>query len=93
MQNNNLRNFFIKLFAIVVAVILIINTSYNLILADKMDKFFYIFSLKENKNQIKDKLRNEIKKGIAKDKILDEKDKILIQDLYKKIKDELSNNK
>ena len=93
MQKNNLKIFFIKLFSIVVAIILIINTTYNLIFAEKIDKIIHVLSLSENKNEIKDKIRSEIKKGIKKDKILSDEDRELIQQLYNKVTNELKVNK
>lgn len=93
-MNNNkniLKIFFIKLVSIVVAIVLIINITYNLILADKMEMINQIFSItkKENINKIKNKIRIEIDKGLQKDKILNEEDKEIILKLYKKIKNEL----
>lgn len=89
----NLKIFFIKLFSIVVAIILIINTTYNIIFAEKIDKIIHVLSLSENKNEIKDKIRSEIKKGIKKDKILSDEDRELIQQLYNKVTNELKANK
>ena len=93
MQKNKLKIFFIKLFSIVVAIILIINTTYNIIFAEKIDKIIHVLSLSENKNEIKDKIRSEIKKGIKKDKILSDEDRELIQQLYNKVTNELKVNK
>ena len=93
MQKNNLKIFFIKLFSIVVAIILILNTTYNIIFAEKIDKIIHVLSLSENKNEIKDKIRSEIKKGIKKDKILSDEDRELIQQLYNKVTNELKANK
>ena len=42
-KENSLKNFFIKLTAIVFAIIIIINVSYNLILADKMESINKLF--------------------------------------------------
>ena len=90
-NKNNLKIFFIKLVSIVVAIVLIINITYNLILADKMEMINQIFSIteKENINKIKNKIRIEINKGLQKDKILNEEDKEIILKIYKKIKNEL----
>ena len=93
MKKNKLKIFFIKLFSIVVAIILIINTTYNIIFAEKIDKIIHVLSLSENKNEIKDKIRSEIKKGIKKDKILSDEDRELIQQLYNKVTNELKANK
>ena len=92
-QNNekaDLKKFFIKLIAIIIAVIIIINTSYNLIFADKLENINKLFSLnnKDNIEQIKNKIRLEIKSGLDKDKILNEEDKILLYKFYLKLKNE-----
>ena len=94
-QNNNksdLKKFFIKLIAIVFAVIIIINVSYNLILAEKLETINKLFNLsdKENSKQIKDKIRSEIRSGLDKDKILNEEDKMLLYKFYLKLKNEFS---
>ena len=92
-QNNekaDLKKFFIKLIAIIIAVIIIINISYNLIFADKLENINKLFSLnnKDNIEQIKNKIRLEIKNGLDKDKILNEEDKILLYKFYLKLKNE-----
>ena len=92
-QNNekgDLKKFFIKLIAIIIAVIIIINTSYNLIFADKLENINKLFSLnnKDNIEQIKNKIRLEIKSSLDKDKILHEEDKILLYKFYLKLKNE-----
>ena len=91
-NNPNLKTFFIKLIAITFSIIIIINVAYNLIFADKfnnLSKFFDISS-KENIEQIKDKIRLEINKGLAKEKILNDDDKILLYKLYLKVKNEFN---
>jgi len=92
-QNNNksdLKKFFIKLIAIVFAVIIIINVSYNLIFAEKLETINKLFNLndKENIELIKDKIRLEIKSGLDKDKILNEEDRMLLYKFYLKLKNE-----
>ena len=89
-SNTDLKKFFIKLIAIVFAVIIVINTSYNLIFADKMESINKLFNFgnKENVEQIRNKIRAEIKSGLDKDKILHEEDKILLYKFYLKIKNE-----
>ena len=94
-QNNSkadLKKFFIKLIAIVFAVIIIINVSYNLIFAEKLETINKLFNLsdKENSKQIKDKIRSEIRSGLDKDKILNEEDKMLLYKFYLKLKNEFS---
>ena len=92
-NDNNLKIFFIKLISIVVSIIVIINVLYNTILADKLDKLNFLFSLNEKQNieEIKFMIRKEIKKGLEKDQILNPEDSKLLKDLYIKIKKELEN--
>ena len=89
-QKNNLKIFFIKLASITFAVIIIINVIFNLIFADKLEKLDQILSLDKSKfrSEMREKIRNEIRDGLAKDKILNEEDKLLLFNLYKKIKSE-----
>ena len=72
MNKNKLKYFFIKLIAITFAVIIIINTTYNLIFADKLENINSVLSLgeKENRELIKNKIRQEIKNGLKKEYIL-----------------------
>ena len=89
-KNNEIKKFIIKLTAVVIAIIIVINVTYNLILADKLENINMILNLdeKENIEQMKDKIRIEINRGLKKDKILNNEDKILILKLYKKLKKE-----
>jgi len=89
-QKKNLKIFFIKLASITFAVIIIINVIFNLIFADKLEKLDQILSLDKSKfrSELREKIRNEIRDGLAKDKILNEEDKLLLFNLYKKIKSE-----
>tara|TARA_Y200000002_G_C22399513_1_gene545007 strand:+ start:200 stop:502 length:303 start_codon:yes stop_codon:yes gene_type:complete len=89
---NNLKTFFIKLISITFAIIIIINVTYNLILADKLENINSLLQLnkKENIELVKNKVRLEIERGIKKDKILNEEDKILLYKLYKKLRKEFS---
>ena len=89
---NNLKAFFIKLISVTFAIIIIINVTYNLVLADKLESINNLLQLnnKENIQLIKKKIRLEIEKGLKKEKILHEEDKILAYKLYKKLKKEFS---
>ena len=91
-QNNktDLKKFFIKLAAVTLAIIVIINVTYNLIFAEKFENINKLLSLnnKENIEQIKDKIRLELKRSLLKDKIMNEEDKILFYKFYLKIKNE-----
>ena len=91
-QNKNtsdLKEFFIKLIAIVFGVIVVINVSYNLIIVEKLENL----RSKENINLIKDKIRTEIKSALNKDKIFNEEDRVLLKQFYLKFKKELNNAK
>jgi len=89
-NKSDLKRFFIKLIAITFSIIIIINITYNLIFAEKFENIDKILSLnnKQNIEEVKDKIRLEIKNGLAKDKILNEEDKILLYKLYLKISNE-----
>jgi hypothetical protein len=89
-SNNSLKKFFIKLIAITFSIIVVINITYNLIFAEKLENINKLLTInnKENIEEIKKKIRIEIKNGLSKDKILNEEDKILLHQLYIKIRNE-----
>ncbi len=89
-NQNDLKNFFIKLIAITFAIIVVINVTYNLIFAEKLENINKLLSLtdKENIELVKNKIRLEIEKGLRKDRIMNEEDKMLFYKLYLKIKNE-----
>ena len=89
-SKNTLKIFFIKLIAITFSIIVIINITYNLIFAEKLENINKLLTInnKENIEQFKNKIRIEIKNGLSKDKIFNEEDKILLYQLYLKIKNE-----
>ena len=91
-QNNktDLKRFFIKLAAITFAIIVIINVTYNLIFAEKLESINKILSLnnKENIELVKNKIRMEMNKGLLKDKIMNDEDRVLFYKFYLKIKNE-----
>ena len=89
-KQNSLKSFFIKLISITFAIILVINVVYNLFLADKMEALNKLISLDKSKfrTELRDKVRNEIRDGLEKEKILNEEDKILLYKFYIKVKEE-----
>ena len=89
-NQSGLKIFFIKLIAITFAIIVMINITFNLMFAEKLENINKLLSLnnKENIELIKDKIRLEIKKSLLKDKIINEEDKILFHKFYLKIKNE-----
>ena len=86
-MKENLKPFFIKLAAISIAVIIIINLVFNILLGERLEKIDKIISLNDStsRNEIKLKIRSELNKGLEKENIFSKEDKILIYKLYKKI--------
>ena len=89
-MKENLRSFFIKLFAISVAVIIIINLIFNILLGERLEKIDKITSLGDSstRNDVKLKIRSELNKGLDKENIFSKEDKVLIYKIYKKIQKE-----
>ena len=92
-NNSSLKKFFIKLLAITLAIIIVINITYNLIFADKLEMLTMLLSLnkEENIEKMKDKVRLEINKGLNKDQMISDDDKKLLLRLYNKIHKEFKN--
>lgn len=89
-NKSDIKKFLIKLTAITFAIIIIINVTYNLIFAEKLENINRLLMLnnKESIDNVKDKIRLEIEKGLKKDNIINEEDKVLLYKLYLKIKTE-----
>ena len=89
-NKSDIKKFLIKLAAITFAIIIIINVTYNLIFAEKLENINKLLMLnsKESIDNVKDKIRLEIEKGLNKDNIINEEDKVLLYKLYIKIKNE-----
>ena len=89
-MKENLKPFFIKLAAISIAVIVIINLVFNILLGERLEKIDKIISLSDSatRNEIKLKIRSELNKGLEKENIFSKEDKILIYKLFKKISKE-----
>tara|TARA_Y100000816_G_C25864859_1_gene451472 strand:+ start:268 stop:573 length:306 start_codon:yes stop_codon:yes gene_type:complete len=92
-NQSDLKKFVIKLIAITFAIIVIINVTYNLIFADKLENInkLLLLNKKENIESVKDKIRSELKHGLEKDQILNQEDRLLIYKFYIKIKNEFKN--
>ncbi len=87
---SNLKVFLIKLIAITFSIIIIINVFYNVFLSDKLEILSKLSSLdKETADMIKDKVRSEIRSGLAKERILSDEDATLIKKFIIKISSEL----
>ena len=91
-MKENLKSFFVKLVAISIAVIIIINLIFNILLGERLEKIDKIMSLSDSssRNEMKKKMRSELNKGLEKEYIFSEEDRILIYKFYQKIKKELS---
>ena len=98
-MKENLKPFFVKLVAISIAVIIIINIIFNILLGERLEKIDKIMSLSDSSSraEVRKKIRSELNKGLEKDRIFSEEDKILIYKIYKKIRREFldleTNNK
>ena len=100
-ENNNnkfkppetLKVFFIKLISISVAVVITINLMFNLIFAERLEKIDKILLLNESlhRNEMKEKIRNELRDALNKENMIAEEDKILLYKIYIKIKKEFEN--
>ena len=100
-ENNNnkfksqktLKIFFIKLISILIAVVIAINLIFNLIFAERLEKIDKILLLNKSifRNEMKEKIRNELTDGLNKEHMIAEEDKILMYKIYLKIKKEFEN--
>ena len=89
-SQKGLKKFFIKLVSISIAVIIIINLIFNLIFAERLEKIDKILLLdkSEFREDMKEKIRNELKDGLNKENSISEEDKILLYKLYLKLQKE-----
>ena len=86
------KHFLYKLISISIAIVIVFNLLFNLIFAERLEKLDLLFSLGESnvRSKFSNKIRNELKKGLEKDNIFYEDDKVLIFKLYKKIVNEFN---
>ena len=82
MQQRGYKSFFVKLVSISIAIVIVINLIFNLIFSERLEKMDKIFSLDRNK------IRSELSKGLNKENMIAEEDKIILYKLYLKIKRE-----
>ena len=87
------KSFFIKLISIIIAVIITINLLFNMLFGQRLEQLDELLFLNKSdfRLEFKNKLRHELKKGLKKDNIFYEEDKILLYRLYKKIIKEFEN--
>ena len=89
-QTNNQKNlkfFFIKLVSIVIAIIIIFNVVFNLLISNTkyLDTFLSLTDV-ENRREQANILREELTELLEKDNLIKKEDKILLYKLYKKIR-------
>ena len=89
-SQKSLKSFFIKLISISIAVFIIVNLIFNIIFAERLEKIDKILLLNNNqfRNEIKEKIKNELTDSLNKENILYEEDKILLYKIYLKLKKE-----
>ena len=86
-NSKNLKIFFIKLISIVLAVIIIFNVLFNLLISNsKYLNALLSLSELENRRALANNFRDEIGELLEKDNIIKKKDKILLYKLYEKIR-------
>jgi cell division protein YceG involved in septum cleavage len=92
-KNNSkkgLKFFFIKLISISITIVFLFNLMFNLYFSDRLEKIDKI--LLNNKNEfqieIKQQIREEIKRGLNKENLIPEEDKILLYKFYQKLEKE-----
>ena len=86
-SQNNIKSFLIKLISVSIASVIVVNIIFNLIFAERLEKFDRVFSIGRSdiRYDLQEKIRNELNDSLSKDSILYEKDKILLYKLYQKL--------
>ena len=86
-SQKSLKIFFIKLISISIAILIMINLIFNLFIAERLEKIDKILLLNKNayRNEIKEKIREELNSGLNKENLIYEEDKILLYKLYQKL--------
>lgn len=89
--DNKFKVFFIKIISIFLLVIFAINYTYNLFISDSINILKKISNIsdRQSREQLKNKIRKEIKYSIEKDRILSKEDAELLKSFLNKISKEL----
>ena len=89
-SHNNLKLFLIKLILGTITVVIVISLLFNLIFAERLEKIDKILLLgkSEYREEMKEKIRNELTDGLNKENSISEEDKILLYKLYLKLQKE-----
>ena len=91
-KNLIMRLFIYKLLITLAGVYILFQLTVGLLVTE-VKKNLSDFSTAENISFIKNKIREEIKNGIEKDKILNESDSLLLKEFIEKISREINNSK
>ena len=86
-SQTNIKFFLIKLILVSIAFVIVINLLFNLIFAERLEKFDRVFSIGRSdiRYDLQEKIRNELNDSLSKENILYEEDKILLYKLYQKL--------
>ena len=89
-SQKDLKIFFIKLISISIAILIMINLIFNLFIAERLEKIDNVLLLNRSdaRQNMKNKIINELNDGLKKDNLIYEEDKILLYKLFQKIKKE-----
>ena len=89
-SQKSLKSFFIKLFSISIALVIVINLIFNLIFAERLEKIDKILLLNKSpfREAMKEKIRKELNDGLNKENSIAVEDKILLYKLYLKLRKE-----
>ena len=89
-SQKNLKVFFIKLISIAIAAIIVVNVVFNVLFAERLEKIDKILFLNKStyRYELQDKMRKELNRGLNKENLISEDDKILLYKLYIKLKKE-----
>ena len=89
-MSTNIKNFIIKLIAITISIIIVINILFNILIGERLQKIDNLISLNDSntRDKIRNKIRKELISGLEKDQIFSKEDKILLYKLYLKIENE-----
>ena len=89
-SQKDLKIFFIKLISISIVILIMINLIFNLFIAERLEKIDNVLLLNRSdaRQNMKNKIINELNDGLKKDNLIYEEDKILLYKLFQKIKKE-----
>ena len=89
-SQKNLKVFFIKLISIGIVTIIVVNVAFNVLFAERLEKIDKVLFLNKStyRYELQDKIRKELNRGLNKENLISEDDKILLYKLYLKLKKE-----